>query len=182
MSERFATNVEIGGDIPRSLIASLAEAIESAGLGLEWGDTSSTKDLRKALLGCDGKSTLHVKATELAGGDIDPLDKYCVSHGIAFTKRVDGKCEYNGVIHWWHPGLSGIQEWHDTDKQANLVMLQRETLEEALQKGKTLEQVTQRLREIAPQVPNIQIASKTKKAKQPDPLLPKVEAFDPFEL
>jgi hypothetical protein len=64
MSERFATNVEIGGDIPRSLIASLAEAIQSAGLGLEWGDTSSTKDLRKALLGCDGKSTLHVKSNQ----------------------------------------------------------------------------------------------------------------------
>jgi hypothetical protein len=68
MSDRFATDVGIGGNIPRSLIPSLAEAIESAGLGLERGDTSSAKELRKALLNRDGKATLHLNATELAGG------------------------------------------------------------------------------------------------------------------
>jgi len=169
MSDRFATEVEIGGDIPRSLIPSLAVAIESAGLGLEWGDSSSSEELRKAIMDCNGTATLHVNATELAGGDTETLDEFCVSHGIAFTKRVDGKYEYNGEIHWWHPGLDGVQSWSDTDKEGKLVMLRREALEEALQKGSTLQQVIKHLKAVAPQVPNIRLTDRKRQKPKSRP-------------
>ncbi len=169
MADRFATDVEIGGVIPRSLIPDLINAIQSAGLDLEWNDgTPSEQALRQELEGCDGKATLHVNATELAGGDINPLDEFCVANGIPFTKRVDGKYDYNGEIHWWHPGLSRIQTWSDTDKEASKVMLGLASLKEVLQAGKTLEQVVQQLEKVAPQVPNVQIAASTHAAREPE--------------
>ena len=88
------TEVEIGGKIPRSIIPDLIGAIQAAGLDLDWNDGEPSEEtLRQKLEECNGKETLSVNATELSGGNVDPLDQFCVANNIPFMKRVEGKYE-----------------------------------------------------------------------------------------
>jgi len=150
MSDRFMTEVEIGGKIPRSIIPDLIGAIQAAGLDLDWNDGEPSEEaLRQKLEECNGKETLSVNATELSGGNVDPLDQFCVANNIPFMKRVEGKYDYNGEIFWWQPGMRRAEVWEDTDKEATRVMISLAALKKLRRSRKTLDQVIQKLEKVA---------------------------------
>jgi len=168
MSDRFMTEVEIGGKIPRSIIPDLIGAIQAAGLDLDWNDGEPSEEaLRQKLEECNGKETLSVNATELSGGNVDPLDQFCVANNIPFMKRVEGKYDYNGEIFWWQPGMPKILSWEDTDHEAKRIMVSLPMLKKARQAKKLLGTVIKRMELIAPAVPQVQLTDDAVEAKDP---------------
>ena len=115
-----------------------------------------------AISQCGKPVSLTVMNNEVSGGNTDPLDNFCIKHNLSFDKRVDGKYEYNGEIHWWKPGLTNVQTWYDTDKEGKRIMIGIEKLEKMQAQGKSLADVLKRLRRIAPPVPGLVVIGKLK--------------------
>ena len=88
------------------------------------------------------------------------MDEFCREHNLHYLKRVEGKYEYNGALHWWKPGMKGEQEWNDTDKDATQVMVSLTRLKKFLRSRKTLQWVIQKLSSKAPTPPPLRILAK----------------------
>ena len=76
------TEVEIGGKIPRSIIPDLIGAIQAAALTSTGTRRAERGGLAPKLEECNGKETLSVNATELSGGNVDPLRQFSVANNI----------------------------------------------------------------------------------------------------
>ena len=155
--DRFSVTFTLGGKLKATLVPNLIKAIQEAGLNIEWNQGYGEDDILQAIRLCGKTIPLTVMNHELGAGNTEPLDLFCIKHRLSFDKRVDGKYEFNGEIHWWKPGLKQVQVWYDTDKEAKRVMASLFLLENALTHGKTLEQIVKRLRRVAPPVPGLQI-------------------------
>lgn len=158
--DRFSVEYTIGGRIKAPLVPKLIKAIQNVGLGIEWDEGYGDDDLLMAIKQCCKHVALSIMNNEVSGGNTDELDAFCIKHNLSFDKRVDGKYEYNGEIHWWKPGLFNIQSWFDTDKEGKRIMIGLETLEKNLKQGKTLAQVVKRLHRVAPPIPGLIVVGK----------------------
>ena len=175
MSDRFATEVTIGGNLPRKEVKNLAHAITQDGLGIEYQDKDSNELCLYILSAAAKKEPLSFSNTEVANGATENLERFCQTHELSYVKRVEGKYEYNGEIHWWNPTMTEPKSWADTDIGAHQPMLSRNTLQKLKDRGKTLEAALEFLDSIAPPPPPLQFTSrKIRKVKS--------KPFDPFDL
>lgn len=160
MADRFNVSYEIGGPVRANEIPNLVKAIQDTGLSLNYGADDGSEPLTQEVRRCvaEGKPLI-VSAIEIAWGHTDHLDQFCRSKKLAFRKAVEGKYDYNGEILWWQPGMRKVESWQDTDKDAQRVMISIEKLEKAVKDGRTLIQVIEDLRLVAPTPPALQILS-----------------------
>ena len=85
MADRASASIVIGGEIPRSSIAGLIEAIAADGGRADWEG-----EPLDAFAVCDG-ATLEAFAYELSGGTFEWTEEFCEDHGLAYV-RSSGSC------------------------------------------------------------------------------------------
>ncbi|WP_447953952.1 hypothetical protein [Sphingopyxis chilensis] len=85
MADRASASIVIGGNIPRSCISGLIEAITNDGGRADWeGEALDASAVR------DG-TTLEAFAYELPGGTFDWTEEFCEDHGLAYVRN-SGSC------------------------------------------------------------------------------------------
>jgi hypothetical protein len=102
MSEPIGISIEIGGELPASLLERLLNAAEDQIEDISEGPTSM-KDLRAA----NGKT---LRWQGLANyGDVSNLMTFCKKHKLSFIYHCEGKYEYCAEVAFWVPGMEGEQ-------------------------------------------------------------------------
>ena len=85
MADRASASIVIGGNISRSCVAGLVEAIATDGGRADWeGEPLEASAVR------DG-SALEAFAYELPGGTFDWTEEFCENHGLAYVRN-SGSC------------------------------------------------------------------------------------------
>jgi len=167
MADRFAVSYEIGGVLRAKDIPALVDAVLSDGFSLNYGSEDSPEALKQEIEECvRNERPFIVSACEIAWGRTETLDEFCREHGLGYLKRVEGKYEYNGALHWWKPGMKAEQEWNDTDKDATQVMVNLRRLKKFLRSRKTLQWVVQELSSKAPTPPPLCIQKNRGRKRQ----------------
>ncbi len=158
MADRFTTSYEIGGGIREKDISALVDAALTDGFSLDYGSENSPEELEKNLRECvRQKMPFVISALEIAWGQTEALDEFCREKKLHYLKRVEGKYEYNGALHWWKPGMKSEQEWTETDKDATRVMVSLDRLKSYQKALKPFKAVIRDLNKIAPTPPPIHI-------------------------
>ena len=157
----------MGGALRTRDIAALIDAVLSDGFSLNYGSEDSPEALKQEIEECvRNERPFIVSACEIAWGRTETLDEFCREHGLGYLKRVEGKYEYNGALHWWKPGMKAEQEWNDTDKDATQVMVSLTRLKRFLRRGTSLQRVIQKLSSKAPPPPPLRILAKRGRKKR----------------
>jgi len=108
MSERMAAEIWIGGPVSSGLVESLCAAITAEGVGLEWGEggfhPKCAADLLDACQDQDGTGLLCLYDCEARWGQFEDLEKFLVSHNLSFTRRTDGRYEFDPELLEFRPG------------------------------------------------------------------------------
>lgn len=85
MADRASASILIGGNIPRSCISALIEAITNDGGRADWeGEALDESAFR-------GGASLEAFAYELPGGTFDWTEEFCEDHGLAYVRN-SGSC------------------------------------------------------------------------------------------
>lgn len=84
MANRVSASITLGGALTPSAYADLAEIIASEALSTEWDGEPFDPDHRS-----DGEP-LRLYAHEVAGGQFDALESWCVVNGIPFVRWCGG--------------------------------------------------------------------------------------------
>lgn len=85
MADRASASIVIGGNIPRSCIVDLIEAIATDGGRADWeGEPLDASVVR------DG-ATMEALAYDLSGGTFEWTEEFCEDHGLAYV-RSSGSC------------------------------------------------------------------------------------------
>jgi hypothetical protein len=99
MSERMSAEIFIGGPVSQELVSGLCEAIDQEGAALEWGEATfrphSAADLMEARQDELGVLLLRLCNTEASGGWFERLENFLQEQGIGFSRRSEGKWEYD---------------------------------------------------------------------------------------
>jgi len=105
MADRMATEISIGGRIPRAIADDLADAVRNENVSLDWDapvfSPTTIDDLLAVLV--DGHLTL--VDTARAWGEFDELETFLVAHHIAFTRHTEGKYEYSPEVVFFRRGM-----------------------------------------------------------------------------
>ena len=105
MSERFAANIEIGGEIWRRPITRLLKVIQIASVAADWHgppfEPKTTEQLTTAirdghLFLCDDQSRY---------GEFPELEKACRELGLSYSRWSEGRYEYDAQRVDWRPGM-----------------------------------------------------------------------------
>ncbi len=105
MSDRFATQISIGGKIPRKVAEELCGVISSEGLSLGWDGEPFEPKKPEDLVEADKDTGLTLYDVERAWGSFDDLEEFLVEHGIAFDRSHEPKYEYDGELVMFRPGM-----------------------------------------------------------------------------
>lgn len=80
MADRVSASITIGGDLPAALLPELLDRIAFEGLSTEWdGEPFSADQLPT-------DEPLRLMAHEVAWGRFEPLESFCVEHGLPFAR------------------------------------------------------------------------------------------------
>jgi|MudIll2142460700_1097286.scaffolds.fasta_scaffold67830_4 hypothetical protein len=105
MSDRFAAQITIGGDVPRSLVEGLCNEISASGGSRDWGETSCEPSSAEELLASRGEDgTITLYDSEARYGEFPELESFLTAHGIPFDRTSEAKWEYDGEIVKFRPG------------------------------------------------------------------------------
>ena len=110
MSDRMSAEISIGGKVPASLVPLLCRAIASESVSLEWGDAcfcpTSAEELEEACRKNDeSSSVLWLCDVEAAWGEFERLESFLAEHRIPYTRRREGKYEYEPLVVEYRPGM-----------------------------------------------------------------------------
>jgi len=113
MSDRIPAEIWIGGKIAASLVPDLCAAIADEGVSLEWGgprvDPTGADDLTAATkANHQGVSLLWFCDDEASCGEFDLLESFLQAHDVPFTRRTDGRYEYDPVKVEFRPGTEQV--------------------------------------------------------------------------
>jgi len=133
MSDRFATQIQIGGQLKSSKIKELIDAITMSEMSLEWGgpiiddiELSTKEDLLECI---DGKTkTIILRDDERSWDiDLDDLEKILQKLNLCYLKNVDADNGYDGELKFWSPQDSLIEQI--TDSSGHTIATQEELKE-----------------------------------------------------
>jgi hypothetical protein len=113
MSDRIPAEIWIGGKIAASLVPGLCAAIIDEGVSLAWGgarvDPTGADDLTAAIkANHQGVRLLWFCDDEASCGEFDVLESFLQAHDIAFTRRTDGRYEYDPMKVEFRPGTGQV--------------------------------------------------------------------------
>jgi hypothetical protein len=107
-SERMAAVIWIGGTVTKRLVASLCRAICKSSLRLEWADAQfkpqDANQLLEALDDYGGVPALRLNDDQATWGEFATLEKFLRRHRLSFTRRSDGKYDYDAELVEFRPG------------------------------------------------------------------------------
>ncbi len=106
MSERYAANITIGGQIKRSDLAVLLEAISKASVCHEWGDPPFEPKSAEELAAAVREDHLFLCDDQTHYGEFPELETTCRELGLSFTRWCEGYCEYDAEVVDWRPGMT----------------------------------------------------------------------------
>ena len=133
MSDRFATQISIGGQLKSSKIKELIDAITMSEMSLEWGgpiiddiELSTKEDLLECV---DGKTkTIILRDDERSWDiDLDDLEKILQKLNLCYLKNVDADNGYDGELKFWSPQNGLIEQI--TDSSGHTIATQEELKE-----------------------------------------------------
>ena len=109
MSERFPTEIAIGGAVGRERVPELIGAINTAELQHEWG--SPIREIRseaELLEYRDENGLLWFCNAEQNWGSFEDLEAFLVEEEIAYDRRHEPLYEYNGELVQYRPGFEQL--------------------------------------------------------------------------
>lgn len=107
MSEPIGMSIEIGGNLPESLIKEFLETMADE------ISESTGPDTEKGLRASAGKKA--IKWYGMADyGEVDDLKKFCKHHDLSFIHHSEAKYEYDASIDFWVPGMKEIEVLNST--------------------------------------------------------------------
>jgi hypothetical protein len=122
MSERMPADISIGGQFAAELVPELCAAITSQGVSLDWGEgqflPSSDADLLDARSERGGVLVLWLCADQALCGCFEDLETFLRRHGVPYTRRSDGKDEFNAEMVEYRPQTGAIERVASTTGQA----------------------------------------------------------------
>jgi hypothetical protein len=115
MSDRSSASIDIGGKLAADKIDELADAIESEGVGLDWGEYLDAAGARAAIVDAfTSKGPLRLMANEVRGGAFESLESICRELGLTYCRGDDGRYTWTASLVYWEPGFAEPQEWNGT--------------------------------------------------------------------
>jgi hypothetical protein len=139
MSDYVAARIRIGGRIPVTLVPELCTVITGQHASLEWGDArfrpNSAEDLLEARREEDGVRLLWLYDDQARWGRFDNLEQFLQTHGIPFSRRSDGKYEYDPEIVEYRPEYGSFSMLTNRDGEPVVPVSKLATVESALEKA-----------------------------------------------
>jgi len=131
MSDRFQTNMEIGGPLDRAHLGELDDL--ASDWEIDWSDRATREDIEQASA---TRTPLELTDNELSYGGHETLTAFCQAHQLPYKVTIDGKYEYTGEVRVWAPGMATeLLQTATNDANAVLALSDLRQLEEG---GKTL--------------------------------------------
>ena len=163
MSDRMPAVLTIGGRLKKKDVSRLIEAINDAGVSLEWGDAYVTITDETELIEWARSNAGHLvcRDDEAAWGEFPSLESLCRELGLAYNRHSSAKYEYDAEFVWFRPGMKQPASSLCTD-DGNLTVERRQIAEalKLLKMGKTKQAIKrlEALAEAAPELPEFKIA------------------------
>ena len=113
MSEHLSAEIWIGGNVPESIVPDLCAAITDEDVALEWGESPfqprTTGDLETSLRENDNLERLLWLCDDRASwGKFENLERFLREHQIPFTRRTEGRYEYDPEMVEYRPAFGEI--------------------------------------------------------------------------
>lgn len=105
MSDRMATDMLIGGRIPRTLASDLAGAICAEDVSLDYDAPIFHPHTPDDLLGALRDGHLSLARLDCAWGRMDTLEDFLLAHRIPFTRYTEGKYDYSPEVVYFRRGM-----------------------------------------------------------------------------
>jgi hypothetical protein len=109
MADRMTIEIDIGGPVPRTLVAELVALIGDEGLCLDYDgcpfEAATEEELLALCRRNDRQGTLHLVEHEVAWGHLERLEAFLIKHGIAFDRWTDHKYEYDAELVQFRRGM-----------------------------------------------------------------------------
>ena len=105
MSDRFPTQIQIGGNVSRNLLPALMKAINEEQLQNAWGNGIQPIATEEQLLDCIEDDHLYLCDDERAWGEFTDLERFLVEKKIAFDRSHGPRYEYSGELVLFRPGM-----------------------------------------------------------------------------
>lgn len=105
MSERYAASIKIGGEIRRSRLPELLEAIRTASVSHEWGDACFEPTSAEDLVSAARDGHLFLCDDQTRYGEFPELEATCRKLRLPYTRWAEGYCGYDAEIVEWRPGM-----------------------------------------------------------------------------
>ncbi len=106
MSERYAASIKIGGEIRRSRLPRLLEAIRAASVSHEWGDACFEPTSAEDLMNAIRDSHLFLCDDQTRYGEFPELETTCRKLGLSYTRWSEGYCQCDAEVVDWRPGMT----------------------------------------------------------------------------
>ena len=139
MSDYIAARIRIGGRIPATLLPEFCTVITQQHVSLDWGDAHfrprSAEDLLEARREEDGICLLWLYDDQARWGRFDALEQFLQTHGIPFSRRSDGKYEYDPEIVEYRPEHGSFSMLTNTDGEPVVPVSKLATVQTALEKA-----------------------------------------------
>ncbi len=145
MSDRYAANIEIGGQISRSkpdpddseqtCLEAFIAAINNESVSIDYGDKDENPANEQELLEllkegenlqqpfATSEGHLCFKHSEIRNGEFEDLETACRRLGLSFNRHSEAYCEYDAHNTWWRPGMEATGETAATGSGNPLVTL-----------------------------------------------------------
>jgi hypothetical protein len=113
MSDCISADIWIGGNIPERLVPELCEIITREGVVLEWGEgpfqPKTVQDLKVSLRENDrGEWLLWLCDDQASWGQFENLERFLREHGLSYTRRSEGRYEYDPELVEHRPGYGTV--------------------------------------------------------------------------
>ena len=110
MSDRMTADIRIGGPVPRELVEELCGEIQAAGVRLDYdGPFCEPRTAEDLIAACGEDGLLFLADHEVAYGEFAQLEDSLKQHGISFTRRSEGKYEYDPIVYEFRPGRNPVE-------------------------------------------------------------------------
>lgn len=109
MSDRYAAQITIGGEIQQKDLTGLFKAITDEGISTEWdGDPFEPQHEKEILCVLNKDGHLRLCDTQASDGRFPDLEQWLIAHCIPFTRASEAKYENDAVVVDYRPTLKQL--------------------------------------------------------------------------
>ncbi len=109
MSDRYAAQITIGGEIQQKDLTGLFKAIADEGISTEWdGGPFQPQHEKEILCVLNEDGHLRLCDTQASDGRFPDLEQWLIAHRIPFTRASEAKYENDAVVVEYRPTLKRL--------------------------------------------------------------------------